>query len=106
MATRGLTGDEEEEAPLTGESRPIYYIPRTEELYIKGSLAFIFSGVSIFVCFYAEPDLQTWMPYETEWKTFMFALCVFLTLPKIYQTSLILFTFYAVIMCCGGYVWG
>lgn len=97
-----MTGDER--TPLTDAEDdsaedprgPIHYLPRTEELYIKGGLAFVFSGVSIFVCFYAQPDLDAWMPYETEWKTFMFALCVFLTLPNIYQTSLVLFTFRAV----------
>ena len=99
-----MTGDER--TPLTDAEDdsaedprgPIHYLPRTEELYIKGGLAFVFSGVSIFVCFYAQPDLDAWMPYETEWKTFMFALCVFLTLPNIYQTSLVLFTFRAVTM--------
>ena len=60
---------------------------RSEEMYMKGLLAGVFSGVSVFTCFYAYPQVAEYYSYETEWKWFMFWLSVFLTIPSVYQTS-------------------
>ena len=63
---------------------------------MKGILAFVFSGVSVFTCFYSWWEVEELEAVETEWKTFMFLLSVVLTIPSIYQTTLMLFTFLAV----------
>lgn len=57
-------------------------------MYMKGLLAGVFSGVSVFTCFYAYPQVAEYYSYETVWKRFMFWLSVFLTMPSVYQTSL------------------
>ena len=69
---------------------------RPEEVYMKGLLAFVFSGVSLFTCFYAWPEVEALYEYETTWKQFMFWLSVVLTIPSMYQTTLMMFTFVAV----------
>ena len=72
------------------------HVVRPEEMYMKGTLAFVFSGVSVFTCFYAWAEVKALYNYETEWKQFMFWLSVVLTIPSIYQTTLMMFTFWAV----------
>ena len=72
------------------------HVVRPEEMYMKGTLAFVFSGVSLFTCFYAWEEVEALNNYETEWKQFMFWLSVVLTIPSIYQTTLMMFTFWAV----------
>ena len=63
---------------------------------MKGVLAFVFSGVSLFTCVYSWAEVEAWYSYETEWKQFMFWLSVVLTVPSVYQTTLMMFTFVAV----------
>ena len=45
---------------------------------MKGVLAFVFSGVSLFTCVYSWAEVEAWYSYETEWKQFMFWLSVML----------------------------
>lgn len=73
-----------------------HYNPRVEELVIKGFLAFCFYGISTFCLFYCQPNYHAEVGYETHWKNFMFALCQILWIPKLYQTTLGMFTFNAI----------
>lgn len=73
-----------------------HYNPRVEELVIKGFLAFCFYGISTFCLFYCQPNYNAEKGYETHWKNFMFGLCQILWIPKLYQTTLGMFTFNAI----------
>ena len=91
--------DELHEHPHYGPGPKVLHTKHTvrlEEMYMKGILAFVFSGVSLFTCFYAWPEVEAQYGYETTWKQFMFWLSVVLTIPSIYQTTLMMFTFVAV----------